>query len=391
MAFHSVVLQLDILCLCIMGYVLLRVVRRGDLQARQIRLRNMLAWHIAAVISLVPSNLGISSELSSPGEATLAMAVSLASVALIVMAARSWFVLLAYYLDIADEVRARAVFVANAVAAVLVVFAAASPVTHLFFYIEGSHLVVHGALNVFVHAILVVELVFAVASALWARAKMARVGWLRVGLLSFYPVALIVFAVLGAPLSGVSYLAPGATFAVVVIYMGYLDTLISTDPLTGVNNRYRLFDYVKSRMEDAEGDLCLFMIDVNGFKSINDTYGHLEGDRALRVVAQGLKRALMDAPSAFLARYGGDEFTVVIHIEESAEDEFSARVRESVARAAREAGVAYPLSVSVGVARMRPGIDEPAELFAAADAQLYKAKRASRMGQADEEEHGSDE
>ena len=114
---------------------------------------------------------------------------------------------------------------------------------------------------------------------------------------------------------------------------------------------------------------------MNGFKSINDTYGHLEGDHALRVVAQDLKRALMDAPSAFLARYGGDEFTVVIHIE-CAEDEFSARVRESVARAAREAGVAYPLSVSVGVARMRPGIDEPAELFAAADAQLYKAKRA---------------
>ncbi|MCI1480139.1 MAG: GGDEF domain-containing protein [Eggerthellaceae bacterium] len=304
--------------------------------------------------------------------------MALAAAVLIFMAARSWFILLVYYLDVSDQMRSYAVLTINVITAAIVAFICASPVTHVLIYVEGTQVRALDTFDIAVHALLAVELVCAVACGAWARAKMSLIDRQRVFLLAFYPVALIAFSILGCPLPGVSYLAPGATFALVVIYIGYLDTLISTDPLTGLNNRYLLFNHVRERMKAGDGDVSLFMVDVNGFKHINDTYGHLEGDRALAVVTRGLKRAIADEPNAFLARYGGDEFTIVANVVPAEEESFAARVRESVVRAAQKAGVAYPLTVSVGASHMGADARTSEELFALADANLYKAKRANK-------------
>src|SRR5207248_9048593 len=86
-----------------------------------------------------------------------------------------------------------------------------------------------------------------------------------------------------------------------------------TDPLTGLPNRRSMFVHLSrelARAERLKGEVALIVMDVDGFKSINDTYGHNVGDHALREVAIALQGALR--PYDLCVRYAGDEFIVVL-------------------------------------------------------------------------------
>ena len=115
------------------------------------------------------------------------------------------------------------------------------------------------------------------------------------------------------------------------------------------------------------------MMDVDRFKVINDTYGHLEGDRALTTVSSVLKHACGPFKKRpYIARYGGDEFIIML---EGSENDLSALLESiSAALAAfQSADAPYPLSLSIGVAKYRAGMT-PKELIAQADADLYGHK-----------------
>ena len=88
---------------------------------------------------------------------------------------------------------------------------------------------------------------------------------------------------------------------------------IYDDALTGLNNRRRLFKYLDEHLKNAteERPLIVFIMDINRFKQINDSYGHVEGDNALRCFADILRKMSIKH-NAFIARYAGDEFCVVI-------------------------------------------------------------------------------
>src|SRR5438309_11060838 len=86
-----------------------------------------------------------------------------------------------------------------------------------------------------------------------------------------------------------------------------------TDPLTGLPNRRSMFVHLSrelARAERLKTEVALIVMDVDGFKAINDTYGHNVGDHALRAVAQELQQALR--PYDLCVRYAGDEFIVVL-------------------------------------------------------------------------------
>jgi diguanylate cyclase (GGDEF)-like protein len=117
------------------------------------------------------------------------------------------------------------------------------------------------------------------------------------------------------------------------------------------------------------------MIDANDFKKINDSYGHAEGDHALTLIAEALKKAIVIMKEApFLARYGGDEFIIIACTEDEAE---LSVLREEIRRCLREVcqedATPYRLSVAVGYDEL--GWGEP---FAAcqqrADQKLYEDK-----------------
>lgn len=156
------------------------------------------------------------------------------------------------------------------------------------------------------------------------------------------------------------------------LYIVCQEQMISTDPLTGLNNRNRFETYmllIFSNMDQAK-DVYLLMMDADGFKQINDRHGHVEGDHALQVISTVLKD-VCSASGGFIARYGGDEFVVLQKATEEQEIiDLCAAINDELARAE----VPYLLQMSIGYARVGDGVDTWQDLLRAADAELYRVK-----------------
>ncbi len=161
-----------------------------------------------------------------------------------------------------------------------------------------------------------------------------------------------------------------------------LRALSLTDPLTDLYNRRGFYALAEQqlRMAGRTGrGLLLFFADMDGLKRINDTAGHMEGDRALQAVAEVLRRTFR--VSDIVARLGGDEFAVLaIDAPENAAEMLTARLRESLNLHNAHSGLPDPLSLSLGLARFDP--DRPCsldDLVARADARMYAHKRRGRV------------
>lgn len=158
---------------------------------------------------------------------------------------------------------------------------------------------------------------------------------------------------------------------------GELRQLSVTDSLTGlVNRRYleeRLTEEIK-RSNRHGYPMAFLMIDVDFFKSYNDTFGHTEGDKALKMVAAALKETLRGADVA--ARYGGEEFSILLPQTTGEEAETIAeRIRQRVEK------TAFPnrkVTVSIGIANCSFEMNSCENLISAADKALYEAKRKGR-------------
>ena len=162
-----------------------------------------------------------------------------------------------------------------------------------------------------------------------------------------------------------------------------LAALAQTDPLTQVLNRRALTDRLVSELDRARRyghSVAVLMLDLDHFKLVNDTRGHLVGDGVLKDTAEILRAAVRSAD--FVARYGGEEFVIVLP--ETSMDgavTFAERLRERIATTAFQGGVGVTLtiSVSIGVALFPgPRITSADDLLASADTALYRAKADGR-------------
>jgi diguanylate cyclase (GGDEF)-like protein/PAS domain S-box-containing protein len=172
-------------------------------------------------------------------------------------------------------------------------------------------------------------------------------------------------------------------FEAVLQHEQELDFLANHDPLTGLANRRRFFQEVEKLLRSAgEAWVCVALIDLDGLKDINETFGLQIGDRAILRAGHSLQEAI--PPSALAARIGGDEYAVVASgaTEESfdALDEQLRRVAAQLGSVRAADGRSILLTGSIGVARGTQA-STSAELIASAERLLYEQKHAALAAQ----------
>ncbi|MFP5368166.1 MAG: diguanylate cyclase domain-containing protein, partial [Actinomycetes bacterium] len=149
------------------------------------------------------------------------------------------------------------------------------------------------------------------------------------------------------------------------------------DPLTGLANRVAVEESLEAAFAEAHPErrsVALLIIDIDGFKQVNDTLGHAAGDRVLQDVAGRLRACVR--PGDTVGRMGGDEFAIVLPgADQRAASTVAQRIVARIASSARHAGIAE-LGVSVGGAVSTA--DTPEALMQHADLALYAAKRSGR-------------
>jgi diguanylate cyclase (GGDEF)-like protein len=156
--------------------------------------------------------------------------------------------------------------------------------------------------------------------------------------------------------------------------------LAQFDPLTGLANRTLLADRFSQMIVQAkrrEVPVAVLFIDLDGFKTVNDSLGHDVGDELLRQVAGRLAEQIR--PGDAVGRLGADQFVVLARDCDTAEAAALAfRLQSSFSRPFHAEGISVPLSASIGVAAAQPGADQAHQLLSDADTAAFAAKGAGR-------------
>lgn len=180
---------------------------------------------------------------------------------------------------------------------------------------------------------------------------------------------------------GLESLLPFTAASMLMVYINVQQRQVTRDALTGLNNRRRLDQYMLELENQSWGeDSChLMLMDVDHFKKINDMFGHVTGDHVLKLVADQLKRTFGNTRS-FLARYGGDEFVIILKGKTDREVEESIRsLREGIAKMSWGEGSPWKISISVGCARYGEiPMKTVRELLSLADSRMYEEKKRNR-------------
>ncbi len=166
-----------------------------------------------------------------------------------------------------------------------------------------------------------------------------------------------------------------------IVYSEKLKKLSLLDALTGTNNRRSLTNILKESITQlhTEGtSFSVLLLDIDHFKKINDTYGHVVGDHVLQKIGSALREKMRSVDT--IARYGGEEFCIVLpntlahHAREIAE-----RLRHLVSEMIFDCEKgSFQITCSIGVCQAHSAVKKVNEIFEMADAALYKAKNSGR-------------
>lgn len=201
---------------------------------------------------------------------------------------------------------------------------------------------------------------------------------------AIYPVVISITGVLQTLWLAAPFFCFGSTIMILYVYIIALNDQVSIDELTRLNNRTQLKKYVAGESNKQNNDRTtryVLMIDLNKFKQINDQYGHVEGDMALKRTADALKVACADNTlKTFIARYGGDEFIIITKTDnEDLVKDLCSEIKATLIRLNDEAGAKYELTASIGYSRYTGDIKAFQSALTEADEALYKDK-AARAG-----------
>lgn len=277
-----------------------------------------------------------------------------------------------------DRKKRRLVFIPVIISAILCITAFW---TGLLFYVDDTGTLVNGRFYVI---LVIIPFGYMIASSIKAFSRYAnkdryaeRAIYLMIGIFPFAP---IVCGILQATFWRVPFLCYGAVAAVLYVFTTIQDNMISIDPLTQTNNRNQMYKFLIKKMRNEENGMSLFllMVDLDKLRTINDAFGHTEGDRALIRVASAIKDACQGPRGRmFVSRYGGDEFVIVAEMAYRAEATYLAeQIKNNIRRLSDIEGAPYDVTVSVGIAQYDYKAPVSLQAFIArADSDLYQNKK----------------
>ncbi len=160
-----------------------------------------------------------------------------------------------------------------------------------------------------------------------------------------------------------------------------IELLSKTDSLTGLWNRGYLEEMLEIEFKRARRyrhDVSIAVVDLDHFKQINDTYGHMAGDEVLRQVSGHIKSCIRETD--FVGRYGGEEIVVILpETDIKTARAIAEKIRETIeAHPVRFEGRSIKVTSSIGVSNLRPEHEDYHEVFSEADEALYEAKESGR-------------
>lgn len=187
----------------------------------------------------------------------------------------------------------------------------------------------------------------------------------------------IVFGILQLVFSRLPIVCAGLTLSIFILYVYATKDQVSNDNLTDLLNRKRALRGIERSIKSKPDENTLyvvFMVDVNNFKSINDKYGHLEGDKALISTADALtKVSTMQKRKMIVGRFGGDEFLIGAHLDFESEIDIIKEQINSELKIASESKE-YELVASIGYAIYSNELNSIKDLIEEADKRLYEQK-----------------
>lgn len=233
----------------------------------------------------------------------------------------------------------------NAINAVILIL---SQFHGLYYYIDSDNIYHRGPLFLLPAFITVALILVAFVITVKNRKRLEKKYFLS---LVFFAIPPFVCIILQITFYGMSLMLNGVVLSLLVVFLNIQNRNIYTDYLTGVNNRKKLDTYLKEKISTSTEDksFSAILIDLNNFKSINDTFGHDMGDNALETTAKLLKSCLRS--NDFIARYGGDEFFIVLDVSNRIDLEaMVCRINNCIERSNESSSQSYKLGFSMGYA-----------------------------------------
>ena len=364
-------IELDALFLLILCVIVWQSVRNVNQQMKIIRFRNVV-YGIMAALGLDIIWMLVDGE-QFPGGIAINYVVNALFLGLGVLLGCMWYL---YVLDTLNyHISGRRAWIILLPGLIFMALNLLSIKTGWIFYITEENVYVRGPLfwlqEIGALAMLLVSFLHILYAAI-RKTNDVPVKEIR-KLLGFYIVP-VVGTLVSMPFTGMPGTWTCASVSVILIYLSALDQENMRDSLTGLNNRKAMdnafTEYVK--IAGPENRLFLFMMDLDGLKTINDQFGHPAGDQALTATARLLLRGVEDMRS-IVVRYGGDEF-LVMGFPHNDPEAYKARNEALFAEYNASSALPYPIRISIGYTEYQEG-QTLEDLIRIADQYLYRKKK----------------
>lgn len=194
----------------------------------------------------------------------------------------------------------------------------------------------------------------------------------------FFALIPFIFGISQLILQNIPFAIPSVTFSIFLISIYTANDQISTDYLTELLNRRQVLLDIEKTIKGKIDDLyVVFLLDLNDFKHINDVYGHLEGDKALKYISEALTIvSSYQNHKMIVGRFGGDEFIIASHVNSVFDiNKIIEDINIELENQRRKHDTSYKMEACVGYSIYNENIKDVKDLVDAADSMLYNFKK----------------